>query len=81
MIEIAGQLESGGFFLSGESYQKLRQDHLALVVTVVDIINGAACLFDKTPDRNNQCRKADLEIEQFSNALEIQEKALRSGKV
>ena len=54
MREIAGQLKSGDFFLPGDSYQKLRRDYLALVVTVADIINAAADLFDKTQDRDNQ---------------------------
>lgn len=71
MREIAGQLESDDFSLSGDSYQELRQDYLALVVTVVDIINGAAYLFDKTPDKDNQHWKADLELEQFRSALEL----------
>lgn len=70
MREIAGQLESGDFSLSGDSYQELRRDYLALVVTVVDIINGAAYLFDKTPDKDNQHWKADLELEQFRRILE-----------
>ena len=81
MKEIAGQLESGDFFLSGDSYQELRQDYLAFVVTVVDIINGAAYLFDKMPGRDNQHWKADLEVEQFRNTLGIQKNALESGKV
>lgn len=81
MGEIAGQLETGDFSLSGESFLELRQDYLALVVTVVDIINGAAYLFDKTPDRDNQHWKADLELDQFRNALEIQGNALGNGKV
>ncbi len=68
----AGQLESDDFSLSGDSCQELRQDYLALVVTVVDIINGAAYLFDKAPDGDNQHWKADLEVEQFRDALEIQ---------
>ena len=81
MREIARQLESGDFSMSGDSYQELRQDYLALVVTVVDIINGAAYLFDEAPDRDNQHWKADLELEQFRSALEIQRNALGSGKV
>lgn len=71
MREIAGQLKSGDFSLSGDSYQELRRDYLAFVMTVVDIINGAAYLFDKTQDRDNQHWKADLELDQFRNALEI----------
>lgn len=81
MKEIAGQLESGDFSLSGDSYQELRQDYLALVVTVVDIINGAAYLFGKMPGGDNQHWKADLEMEQFRSTLEIQGNASWGGKV
>lgn len=81
MREIAGQLKFGDFSLSGDSYQELRRDYLALVVTVVDIINVAAYLFDKTQDRANQHWKADLEWDRFRNALEIQGNDLGSGKV
>ncbi len=81
MKEIAGQLESGGFSLSDDSYQELKRDCLALVITVADIINGASYLFDKAPDMDNQHWKADLELEQFRNALGIQENDLGGGKV
>lgn len=47
MKEIAGQIQSGDFSLSEESYQELKSDYLALVVTIVDIVDGAAYLFDK----------------------------------
>lgn len=42
MREIAGQIQSGNFYLSDESYVELKRDYLALVVTVVDIVNGGA---------------------------------------
>ena len=41
-----------------------------MAITAVDIVNGAAYLFDKTPDIDNQHWKADLEIEQFQEMLE-----------
>lgn len=47
MKEIAGQIQSGDFSLSRDSYGELQRDYLALAVTVVDIINGAAYLFEK----------------------------------
>lgn len=70
MKEIAGQLEFGDFSLSDDSYRELKSDYLALVITVVDIINGAAYLFDKTPNVDNQHWKADLELEQFRSVLQ-----------
>ena len=70
MGEIARQLQSGGFPLSGDAYKEMKEDFLAMVVTVVDIVNGAAYLFDKAPDRDNQHWKADLELGQFRKVLE-----------
>lgn len=70
MKEIVRQLQSGDFLLSGAAYKKMREDYLAMAITVVDIVNGAAYLFDKTPDMDNQHWKADLELEQFREMLE-----------
>lgn len=70
MKEIVRQLQSGDFLLSGAAYKKMREDYLAMAITVVDIVNGAEYLFDKTPDMDNQHWKADLELEQFREMLE-----------
>ena len=64
------QLQSGDFSLSGDAYKEMKEDYLAMAITVVDIVNGAAYLFDKTPDMDNQRWKADLELEQFREMLE-----------
>ena len=47
MKELAGQIQSGEFSLSDEGYRELKNDYLALVLTVVDIVDGAAYLFEK----------------------------------
>ena len=75
MKEIAGQIQSGDFSLSGESYQELIRDYLALVVTVVDIVDGAAYLFEKEPPADRRNWKAELELEQYRHVL-----VLESGK-
>ncbi len=64
MREIAGQVRSSDFSLSEESYQELKRDYLALVVTVADIVDGAAYLFDREPPANRRNWKAELELEQ-----------------
>ena len=46
MIEIAGQIQSGDFILSDESYEEFKQDYLALAITLVEILDGAAYLFE-----------------------------------
>lgn len=69
MRAIVRQLQSGDFSLSEDAYKEMKEDYLAMAVTVVDIVNGAAYLFDKTPDTDNQHWKADLELEQFRRIL------------
>ncbi|MDE6313052.1 MAG: hypothetical protein K2M46_05445 [Lachnospiraceae bacterium] len=71
MKEIVRQLQSGDFSLSEDTYKEMKQDYLAMAITVVDIVNGAAYLFDKIPDTDNQHWKADLELEQFRNMLNL----------
>lgn len=70
MGEIAGQLQSGDFVLSDDSYQELKRDYLALAVTVVDIVNGAAYLFDKESPQTKRDREAELEP--YRHLLEIE---------
>ena len=71
MIEIAGQIQSGDFILSDERYEELKQDYLALAITLVEILDGAAYLFDKTPPENRRNYKAELELEDLRAVLEI----------
>ena len=69
MKEIAGQIQSSDFSLTDESYQGLIRDYLALTVTVVDIVNGAAYLFEKESPTNQRNWKAELELEQYRHVL------------
>lgn len=74
MNEITGQILSGDFSLSPESYRELKEDYLAFTITVVDIVNGAAYLFDKKPPDKKRNWKAELELEQLRTALEADKK-------
>ena len=73
MKEIAGQIQSGNFSLSEQSYHELREDYLALVITVVDIVDGAAYLFEKEPPSDRRNWKAELELEQYRHVLEFEQ--------
>ena len=75
MKEIAGQIQSGGFSLSAESYQQLKEDYLSLVVTVVDIVDGAAYLFDREPPAERKNWNAELELEQYRKILELEKES------
>ncbi len=82
MKEIAGQIQSGDFSLSEESYQELKRDYLALVVTIVDIVDGAAYLFDKEAPTKRKNWKAELELEQYRHVLNLdagKEKTIEKG--
>ena len=72
MREIAGQVRSSDFSLSEESYQELKRDYLALAVTVVDIAEGAAYLFDKKSPAKRRNWKAELELEQYCYVLGLE---------
>lgn len=78
MKEIVSQLQTGDFVLSEHSYMELRNDLLALSVTVVDILNGAAYLYNKKPDRDNEQWKKNLELEQFREVLRKDEMKSKS---
>lgn len=45
--EIAGQLLAGKMVLSKEEFSELEKEYLALIITVVEIVNGAAYLFER----------------------------------
>lgn len=75
MRELAGLILSGEFSMSEESYGELKRDYLALVITVIDIVDGAAYLFEKKPPIDRKNWKAKLELEQYRHVL-----ALDAGK-
>lgn len=82
MKEITEQILSGDFSISGESYKELKEDYLAFVITMVDILNGAAYLFEKKPDSDNRHWKEQKEIQEYCKALgkRLVEKKNRAGK-
>ena len=69
MKEIAGQIESGNFTLTDENYEELKRDFLALVITIVDIADGAAYLFDKEKINKQKNWKDAMEIGQYRQLL------------
>lgn len=44
--EIAGQLLAGKMWLSKEEFSEMEKEYLALIIAVVEIVNGAAYLFE-----------------------------------
>lgn len=69
MKEITEQILSGDFSISGESYKELKEDYLAFMITMVDILNGAAYLFDKKPDSDNGHWKERKKIQEYCDAI------------
>lgn len=59
--------------MSDESYAELKENCLSLAITLVDILDGAAYLFEKEPPTNRRNYKAELELEQYRHVLEDRE--------
>ena len=69
METIAGELSSGDLSLRDEKFEEMRCNVLALAVTVVDILDGAAYLFNKSPPDDRKDWKIDLEQEALREAI------------
>lgn len=69
MREITEQILSGDFGLSEDGYKELKVDYLAFVITMVDILNGAAYLFDQNPEIDNRFWKKQQEIQEYKAVL------------
>ena len=63
------------FLLSEESYQELKEDYLSLVITIVDIVDGAENLFDKETSSDRKNWKAELELEQYRSILQMEKES------
>ena len=63
------------FLLSEESYQELKEDYLSLVITIIDIVDGAAYLFDKEMSSDRKNWKAELELEQYRSILQMEKES------
>lgn len=70
MEELARQIQSGEFSLSNSDYDDLKRDYLAFVLTVVDIVNGAAYLFEKETCQCRKDKRAEQKLGQLRYALE-----------
>ena len=71
MKDVAGQMLSGDFSLSEGSFQQMKEEYLALAIAVVDIVNGAAYLFEKeVPKMENQWKETN-EVGQLREVLKI----------
>ncbi|MBQ8133313.1 MAG: hypothetical protein IJ192_02710 [Clostridia bacterium] len=67
ITELAGLIQSGSFVLSDESYTELKEDYLAFLLAVSEILDGSACLFDKQAP---ECNTPDSKIEEYRKLLE-----------
>ena len=69
MKNIASELSAGDVLLSEDGYLDFKNDMRALVVTVVDILNGTAYLFGKETEECSRDRKAELEKDKLRECM------------
>jgi len=72
MKEIASQIEACNLSLSNESYYEIKEDFLALCINLVDILNGAAYLFDREvpEEADTTSIKQEMELSDFRKMLD-----------
>lgn len=68
LIELTGLIQSGRFVLSDKGYRELKEDYLPFLLTMLDILDGAAYLFEKEPPERKNL-KAELELEEYRKIL------------
>ena len=82
-IKIIKQLLAGDFFISESGLQEMINEYLALVITVIDILNGASYLFDKKTLEfaNSSGWKESLELKEYRRLLGLERRdAQNAGK-
>lgn len=67
--DIAGQLSSSDIPLSEDGMSDFKNDFLAMCITAIEILDGAAYLFNQEPTKTYDRWKAELEIEQYRKLL------------
>lgn len=74
--KIARQIQSGNFSLSDDSYRKLKENYLAVAITMVDIQDGATYLFEKKLECDSRHWKERIQLAEYEEVL----KGNASGK-
>lgn len=69
MRDVAGQMMSGNITLSDNFFREMKEEYLAFAVALVDILDGAAYLFEKEPLEGSPKWKAMKDIEQLAEAI------------
>ena len=69
MKEIVRELSSGDFCISDDSYMELKNDLLAVAITVVEILDGASYLFGKDGRFDSRHWKEQFEMEQLKDCM------------
>ena len=75
LLDVAGQLKLGNVPVTEESFREMREEYLALIITVVDILKGASYLYDvefpsKLPDWK-KCLDSESGEEKTSVVAEV----------
>ena len=64
MTEVASSLSAGDFVMSEEGFDEMKKQYIATCLALVEILDGAAYLFDKGSERGsllrNQARLSEL---------------------
>ena len=73
MKDVAGQMMSGNITLSEKSFQEMKEEYLALAVSIVDILDGASYLFGYGTSEGSPKWKAMKDVDELADAVRRQE--------
>jgi len=57
--ETTDLVKAGDFCIEDDSYIEMKRDFLAFLITLTDILNGAAHLWENDPSEDSECRRED----------------------
>ena len=79
MKDIAEQMMFGNIALSDKYFQEMKEEYLALAVSIVNILNGASYLFGYGSSEGSPKWKARKDVEELAEAVRQQEKMIKSA--
>lgn len=71
MQEIASRLTVGDFPLSTETFHEMSKRYIAICLSIIDILDGAAYLFDKQKDDDGSVLEKEEKLKEIIDAIDF----------
>lgn len=68
--ELVCQMKADKLYITDSCYRELEKEIFSMCITIIEILDGAAYLFDKKPQKKYDQWKAEYQLEEFRKMLE-----------